>query len=118
LNIVREEREIRQRLFRTQQIMTMAKVGRAVLPQQLREVLKRGVGISSAKQEKAMRPSPRKQEAEKPVPVMTPIHIDYYSAKVKVCIDKAQHLLGYEPVFDLETGLALTERWARWANLL
>ena len=26
--------------------------------------------------------------------------------------------LGYRPAFDLETGMDLTERWARWANLL
>jgi hypothetical protein len=26
--------------------------------------------------------------------------------------------LGYQPAFDLARGMALTEQWARWANLL
>ena len=32
--------------------------------------------------------------------------------------EKARQLLGWEPSFDFETGAHLTERWARWANLV
>jgi nucleoside-diphosphate-sugar epimerase len=42
----------------------------------------------------------------------------YLASKPMVTSDKARDLLGYEPVFDLEHGMALTERWARWVGLL
>jgi nucleoside-diphosphate-sugar epimerase len=44
--------------------------------------------------------------------------IGFFRARTRVRIDKAKRLLGYRPAFDLETGMDLTERWARWANLL
>jgi nucleoside-diphosphate-sugar epimerase len=37
---------------------------------------------------------------------------------VEDSIDKAVRLLGYQPRFDLDRGMALTEEWARWANLI
>ena len=42
----------------------------------------------------------------------------FYTTRTLVRIDKARKLLGYEPAFDLARGMALTEQWARWANLL
>jgi nucleoside-diphosphate-sugar epimerase len=41
-----------------------------------------------------------------------------YAAKVNVRIDKARRVIGYEPAFDLERGMALTRQWAQWANLI
>jgi hypothetical protein len=35
-----------------------------------------------------------------------------------VRIDKARRILDYQPAFDFSHGMQLTERWARWANLL
>lgn len=55
---------------------------------------------------------------DKPIHPLLPYQIDFYQAKTHVRIDKAKRLLGYQPAFDLEAGMALTERWAEWANLL
>jgi nucleoside-diphosphate-sugar epimerase len=41
-----------------------------------------------------------------------------YESKTHIRIDKARSVLGYEPAFDLERGMALTAQWARQANLL
>lgn len=39
-------------------------------------------------------------------------------AKTEFSCHKAQRLLGYRPNFGLVQGMALTERWARWARLV
>jgi nucleoside-diphosphate-sugar epimerase len=41
-----------------------------------------------------------------------------YASKTRVRIDKARTVLGYDPAFDLEKGMACTAAWARTANLL
>ena len=41
--------------------------------------------------------------------------LDLYAAKCVVRIDKARHILGYEPEFDLERGMGCTTRYVRWA---
>ncbi len=46
-----------------------------------------------------------------------PLDIYLNGAKTIVRIDKAKKLLGYQPAFDFEAGMAVTEQWARWANL-
>jgi nucleoside-diphosphate-sugar epimerase len=43
--------------------------------------------------------------------------IAFFSARTRVRIDKARRLLGYEPEFSLDRGMALTAAWARWANV-
>ena len=42
----------------------------------------------------------------------------FFSTKTQVSIEKAKRLLGYEPKYDFDSGMKLTEKWARWANLL
>ena len=49
---------------------------------------------------------------------MIPPVVKFYVPKTKVRIEKAKRILGYQPIFDLESGMRLTEQWARWANLL
>ena len=69
-------------------------------------------------------PAPPGVEAEtsgntaKPIHPLLPYQIDFYQAKTRVRIDKAVRLLGYDPAFDLAAGMALTGKWASWANLL
>jgi nucleoside-diphosphate-sugar epimerase len=41
-----------------------------------------------------------------------------YAARTRVCIAKAQKVLGYKPVFSFDRGMTLTREWARWANLV
>jgi nucleoside-diphosphate-sugar epimerase len=56
--------------------------------------------------------------AERPVHPMPPQKIAFAAAKTRVRIDKAVELLGYRPACDIDRGMAVTESWARWANLL
>ena len=57
-------------------------------------------------------------------PVKKPLHVPadfdarYQASKTHISIAKAQRLLGYRPVFDLDKGMAMAREWARWANLL
>lgn len=53
-----------------------------------------------------------------PFRVPTEHQIAFFAAKTRVRIEKAGRLLNYQPRFDLQQGMELTERWARWANLI
>lgn len=55
--------------------------------------------------------------APRPSPI-GPADIALFAAKQEVRIDKARRLLGYEPAYSVERGMAVTERWARWSGLL
>ncbi len=44
--------------------------------------------------------------------------IDYFDNPSIFSIEKARNELGYNPVYSLADGMALTEQWARWANLI
>lgn len=57
-------------------------------------------------------------QADRSINALDPWSIRYYATKTRVRIDKVKRLLGYQPAFDLEQGMRLTEQWARWANLL
>jgi nucleoside-diphosphate-sugar epimerase len=46
------------------------------------------------------------------------IMIDYFSNPSIFSIEKARDELGYQPIYSLNDGMALTEQWARWANLI
>jgi nucleoside-diphosphate-sugar epimerase len=49
--------------------------------------------------------------------LLDPVSVEFHARSAVACTDKARERLGWEPVFDFETGAHLTERWARWANL-
>jgi len=49
---------------------------------------------------------------------LDPSKIQFYSTKTRVGIDKARRILGYQPAYDFESGMKLTEEWAKGANLL
>ncbi len=57
-------------------------------------------------------------DASKRIESVHPKQVDFLAAKTDVSIAKARHLLGYDPRFDLDAGMALTEAYLRWANLL
>lgn len=113
LSILQEEPSIRRRLLRTSELAALKKIARSLLPERTRQSLKRRIGGSG----KASRPQ-TKSEGEKPMTAISPLVVQFYAAKTRVRIDKAQRMLGYQPVFDLDSGMRLTEQWARWANLL
>ena len=56
--------------------------------------------------------------AERPIQLIAPIMIDYFANRSRFSIAKAQAELGYAPAYDLASGMALTEQWVRWANLI
>ena len=56
--------------------------------------------------------------AGKPIQLMEPLLLQFCVARNRVSIEKAQCILRYQPRFDFEAGMAETERWARWANML
>lgn len=54
----------------------------------------------------------------RPIFLIPDMMIDYYASTSDYRIDRAMGELGYAPQYDLARGMALTERWARWANLI
>jgi nucleoside-diphosphate-sugar epimerase len=60
--------------------------------------------------------SPKRRE--KPMQLPDAYHTRFFRARTRVRIDKARELLGYQPRFSFEDGMALTSQWAAWANLL
>ena len=55
---------------------------------------------------------------EKPIQLLNPVMIEFFSKKTNVRIDKARQLLSYAPRFDFNAGMKVTEQWVQWANLL
>jgi len=54
----------------------------------------------------------------KPFKPLTDFQAWELRARTRVMIDKAKRLLGYEPSFDLEQGMKLTEMWVKYSNLV
>lgn len=118
VRIVREHPEIRARLRRTAPVSLALRLAHPV-----RGPAKRLLGFAAASQpaasggrlsRRAVTPG-AEPAAVQPV---RPTQLDFYAAATDVRIDKAARMLGYAPAFDFERGMALTEAWARWANLL
>jgi nucleoside-diphosphate-sugar epimerase len=112
LNILREEPLVRRRLLSTSEAATIGKIGRSLVPKKIRQSLKRQIKGNGKTNHQI---APEEGKSMRP---MTPPVVRFYAAKTRVRIDKAKRLLGYQPVFDFESGIKLTEQWARWANLL
>ena len=81
----------------------------------LRSLYQRVSGSRPAATGPANRPGPA---PDRPIQLIPPVMIDYFANTSRFSIAKAQAELGFAPVYDLAKGMALTERWARWANLL
>ena len=62
--------------------------------------------------------SPATPSAFSNVEPFSPAQVRYYWAKMTVSTDKAKRIPGYRPEYCLESGMQVTEAWARWANLL
>ena len=110
LRILKGEREIRERIQSTREGLWLRELASAVLPESWQQKIKARISGGGGPQtplsiDLAIHPLPPKM-------------IGFFRAKTRVRIDKAKRLLGYQPAFDFATGMDLTERWARWANLL
>jgi hypothetical protein len=107
--------ELRGRLLATREGAFLAKTAKAILPAGLRGAIKRRL---SAQPADAATATPGAAVESRQIYPLRPAKIQFMAAKTLVSIDKAARLLGYEPAFDVATGMRLTEAWARWANLL
>jgi nucleoside-diphosphate-sugar epimerase len=106
----RGDRQLRDRLMATRELVTLREVASSLLPERWQQRIKSRMGTDK-------RP-PAAGDAELPVLPLSPEMIDFFAARTRVRIDKARRLLGYEPAFPLQRGMELTREWARWANLL
>jgi nucleoside-diphosphate-sugar epimerase len=115
-SILRES-PVRRRLLNTQEAIALKNVTRSVLPANARNSLRRSVTGSGANNGNGAGPA-HAGALQKPVILLDATSARFIASKIRVRIDKAERLLGYHPRFDFESGLKLTEEWARWANLL
>jgi len=113
LRILLENGVVRRRIMDTREVSTLMRIGRAALPQAVRSGLKRPFMSNHDAP-----PSPNGRKSEKPLSLMNEELVRFFSSKTTVSIDKAKRLLGYQPTFDFEAGMKLTEQWAQWANLV
>jgi nucleoside-diphosphate-sugar epimerase len=109
LRIVKQEQRIRERLERTREGVWLREMASTVLPESWQQKIKGRLAAGRRS------PAPDHEALIHPLP---PKMIGFFRARTRVRIDKAKRLLGYRPAFDFETGMDLTEQWARWANLL
>jgi nucleoside-diphosphate-sugar epimerase len=110
LRILKGEQEIRERIQNTREGIWLREMASALLPESWQQKIKARISGGG-------RP-PVPPSRELPIHPLDPKMIGFFRARTRVRIDKAKRLLGYQPAFDFETGMNLTEQWARWANLL
>ncbi len=105
------DRELRERLFATRELVALRELASNLLPETRQQRIKDR--LSGAGGDEA-----RGASDELPIHPVSPQGIDFFLARTRVRIDKARERLGYRPAWDLGAGMELTERWARWAGLL
>lgn len=107
----REEKVLRRRIATTAEYAALRRLKQRV-------VRRRSSGSSTPRG--AVRPHPAHQAEpvpSLPIRALSPSEIEFFAARTRFRIDKAQRLLGYTPRFDFAQGMAMVERWAQWANL-
>ena len=77
----------------------------------VKTALKRGAGL-------VRKPSAEALDGEPPLFLPSGLLRAVYASQAHIRIDKARKILGYEPMVDLNEGMARTAAWAREANLL
>jgi nucleoside-diphosphate-sugar epimerase len=117
LRIILDEPIVRQRLLRTREAAMLRRAARRMIPATARHALRTAID-GNIDSNKMVAPGISCGEDEKPLEPLDPMSIRMGRAKTIFRIDKARRLLGYEPQFSLEAGMALTMRWAQWSNLL
>jgi nucleoside-diphosphate-sugar epimerase len=103
--------ELRQRVLNLPPLGWLLAGGQRILPDPVKAALKRRY--------ESLWSSPfEAPENSQPLYVHDGFWRAIYAAKSRAQIDKARKQLGYDPVYDLDEGMARTAEWARWANLL
>ncbi|RJS90665.1 NAD-dependent epimerase/dehydratase family protein [Candidatus Bathyarchaeota archaeon] len=111
IHILYEEPSVRERILQTREIAALKGIASFLLPEQVKRSLKGRIMSNSRSVQITLK-------EERPIHPLSPSQIRFYALKKRVHIDKARRILGYRPAFDFESGMRLTEQWARWANLL
>lgn len=111
--VLRDDPGIRDRLLRTREAAFIKEAISALLPEALWDRVKRRL-LSGNAQEIGL----RIRAPGNPIASLDPALARFCSLKTRVVTDKAKRLMGYEAAFTLQSGMRLTEDWARWANLL
>lgn len=111
---LRGDRGLRESLLGTREVVALRELASTVLPERWQDRFKRQIGMGLGVQV----PAPAGGDEELPIHPLSPAMIDFFSTRTRVLTTKARRLLGYRPDFDLESGMALTREWARWAGLL
>ena len=109
LRILKQERGVRERIEHTREVLWLREMASSVLPERWQQKIKGQLAGGGP---------PAVADRELPIHPLSPEMIGFFRARTRVRIDKAKRLLGYAPAFDFTAGMDLTERWARWANLL
>jgi nucleoside-diphosphate-sugar epimerase len=109
MRLLRGDETLRRRVLTTREGTFLRDVARRMLP---RAVFER------QRPPAATPPNGAQEGVEAPLTAVRPWVVRYQAKRARVRIDKARQLLGYEPAFDLQRGMALTEQWARWCGLL
>jgi nucleoside-diphosphate-sugar epimerase len=107
LRVLRDETAVRKRLLGTREAGLLRLAAERLAPSLLRSAEQR-VAASA----------PRRADPARPVEPVRPWVVRYLAKRARVRIDRATELLDYRPAFGLETGMRLTEAWARWAGLV
>jgi nucleoside-diphosphate-sugar epimerase len=138
VRLMRSNDEARERLLGSRELAPLARTLRRVAAMPVMRPLFERIGVARVRRVAAKGGAPAADApaagaptAEAPaagaptagaptrwVPPQHPKLIDFLSAKTEVSIEKARRLLGYQPAFGLDEGMALTEAYLRWAALL
>jgi nucleoside-diphosphate-sugar epimerase len=113
---LRRDAALRKRVLKTREVDALARLARPLLANRvLRPLAQRLRSKPSARVGSTPRTA---ADLVKPIQAEHPKQVAFLAAKTEVSIDKARRLLGFEPAFDLDAGMALTEAYLRWANRL
>lgn len=117
--MVREDGAMRRRLLRSREPDLLLRLLRPLFATRAMQPLATGLKrrLKPAGVRGAAEP-PSSASLSKRILPEQPTQVDFFAAKTDVAIDKARQKLGYEPAFDLVRGMALTEAYLRWADLL
>jgi len=113
LRLLKRDSAFRDRLMASRDGLWLRDLASALLPERVQEAIKVRLAGGGGRPQ-----GPAEEEGALPILPCEPKMIGFLRAKTRVRIDKARRLLGYEPAYDLERGMALTEAWARWANVI
>jgi nucleoside-diphosphate-sugar epimerase len=118
LATVRRDEGARDRLLATRELLALRELASAVLPEALQQRIKSRLLRGGATPGAGPGDAARAAAGEDPIHPLTPQMIGFYRTRTRVRIGKARRVLGWSPAHTLAAGMAKTEAWARWADLL